>query len=54
MGFGPKSIPGKLDLSANRSLGGILRPNAPKLKEEGVAPGGQPRVNELNGCGGQI
>ena len=26
-------------------LGGILRPNAPKLKEERVAPGGQPFVN---------
>ena len=26
-------------------LGGILRPNAPKSKEEGVAPGGQPLVH---------
>jgi hypothetical protein len=25
--------------------GGILRPNAPKSKKEGVAPGGQPLVN---------
>jgi integrase len=33
------------DVRLAEQLGGILRPNAPKSKEEGVAPGGQPLVN---------
>jgi integrase len=33
------------DVKFAEQLGGILRPNAPKSKEEGVAPGGQPLVN---------
>jgi len=33
------------DVRLAEQLGGILRPNAPKSKEEGVAPGGQPLVH---------
>ena len=33
------------DVRFAERLGAILRPNAPKLKEEGVTPGGQPLVN---------
>ncbi len=33
------------DVRFAERLGAILRPNAPKSKEEGVAPGGQPLVN---------
>jgi integrase len=33
------------DARLAEQLGGILRPNAPKSKEEGVAPGGQPLVH---------
>jgi integrase len=33
------------DFRLAEQLDRILRPNAPKLKEEGVAPGGQPLVN---------
>jgi integrase len=33
------------DVRVAEQLGGILRPNAPKSKKEGVAPGGQPLVN---------
>jgi integrase len=33
------------DVKLAEQLGGILRPNAPKSKEEGAAPGGQPLVN---------
>jgi integrase len=33
------------DVRIAAQLDGILRPNAPKSKEEGVAPGGQPLVN---------
>jgi integrase len=33
------------DVKFAEQLGGILRPNAPKSKEEGVAPGGQPLVH---------
>jgi hypothetical protein len=33
------------DVKFAEQLGEILRPNAPKSKEEGVAPGGQPLVN---------
>ena len=33
------------DVRFAEQLDGILRPNAPKSKEEGVAPGGQPLVN---------
>ncbi len=33
------------DVRLAAQLDGILRPNAPKLKKEGVAPGGQPLVN---------
>jgi integrase len=35
----------KDDVRLAAQLDGILRPNAPKSKEEGVAPGGQPLVN---------
>jgi integrase len=33
------------DVRFAEQLGGILRPNAPKSKEEGVTPGGQPLVH---------
>jgi hypothetical protein len=33
------------DVRFAEQLGGILRPKAPKSKEEGVAPGGQPLVH---------
>jgi len=33
------------DVRFAERLGEILRPNAPKLKEEGVATGGQPLVH---------
>jgi hypothetical protein len=33
------------DVRLAEQLDGILRPNAPKLKEERVAPGGQPFVH---------
>jgi len=33
------------DVRFAEQLDGILRPNAPKSKEEGVAPGGQALVN---------
>jgi integrase len=33
------------DVRLAEQLDGILRPNAPKFKKEGVAPGGQPLVH---------
>jgi len=33
------------DVRFAEQTGAILRPNAPKSKEEGVAPGGQPLVH---------